>query len=180
MIAGRSQMALADALAARLKGDVVLVGVGNPLRGDDAAGCLVAEGLDGTPGLKVIHAEDVPECYFGKILACEPDVVVLVDAVDLGQPVGSIAMLGKDELVTYEPSTHRVPLALTAELIQGATGADVFVLGIQPLQVELGAGVSPSVARAVASLVETIRRAGSGNSTCGVHAMSRAREVGAC
>ena len=32
-------MTLADELTARFSGNVVVVGVGNPLRGDDAAGC---------------------------------------------------------------------------------------------------------------------------------------------
>ncbi len=158
MIAEHGQLGLAEALGGRLVGRVILVGVGNPLFGDDAAGCLTARGLKGTAGLEVIQADDAPERHVVQIADSAPDVVVLVDAVDLGAPVGSVAILEKEAMARYEANTHRVPLGLLAEFIQRACGADVFVVAIQPGRVELGAAVSPQVNRSVGLLRELIRQ----------------------
>jgi hydrogenase 3 maturation protease len=132
-------MSLRDALAERLKGKVVVVGVGNLLRGDDAAGSLVAQRLiaDGV-GAHVIDAQEVPESYLGEITRAGPDAVVLVDAVDMGAAPGSVALLEKDDVGLYFPTTHRMPLALMMEFLQRETGADVFVLAVQPASGRVG------------------------------------------
>lgn len=180
MIAEQARSGLSDALAARLVGDVVLVGVGNPMLGDDAAGCLVAQGLAGTPGLQVIQADEVPENCFCTILDARPDVVVFVDAVNLGAPPGSVAILEADALARHEPSTHRVPLGLVAEFVQRQSGADVFVLGIQPRQVTLGSDLSPEVAVATESLSELIRRSVPSSDMCCVPGTSWGQEATGC
>ncbi|UCG87168.1 MAG: hydrogenase maturation protease [Gemmatimonadota bacterium] len=180
MIAEQNRATVPDALAARLSGDVFVVGVGNPLLGDDAAGCLVARGLVGTPGLEVIQADEVPESHFGRILDAAPDVVVFVDAVDLGARPGSVAVLEAEALARYEPSTHRVPVGLVADLLRRQAGADVFVLAVQPRQVVLGSGLSPEVAAAIESVIELIRRSLSAGDVTGVAGTSPGREVVEC
>lgn len=180
MTTEHASTALQGALSARLGGRVVFVGVGNPLFGDDAAGCLVARALVGTPGLDVIEADDVPENYVIQITDGTPDVVVLADAVDLGASPGSVAILEKEAMARYEPSTHRVPLGLIAEILQRSSGADVFVLAIQPGRVQMGAVMSVEVARTVASLTELIRRVVAGSGTAGAGCRPSAREATPC
>lgn len=180
MTVGHARATLPDVLAARLVGHVVLVGVGNPLFGDDNAGCLVANGLAGVPGLHVIQADDVPERHVVQIADRAPDVVVLVDAVDLGAAAGSVAILEKEAMARYEASTHRVPLGLIAEFIQRASGADVFVFAIQPGRVQLGADLSPEVARSVESLCELIRQLVTASGTSVPRDASPAGETAPC
>ena len=138
-------MTLADELTARFSGNVVVVGVGNPLRGDDAAGCLLARRLRGTPDVRVIEAEEVPESFVGDIAAAAPDVVVLVDAVDLGAEPGAVALLEREQVATYAPTTHRLPLSLVMDVVQRRTGANVFLIAVQPLTLAFGAPVTPQV-----------------------------------
>ena len=145
-------------LADRMRGRVVLVGIGNPLRGDDAAGCLLARALARTPGLTVVHSEDVPERDVLPIADAHPDVVVLADALDMGLAPGSVAVVEPDALARYAPTTHRVPLALLADILRRACGAEVVVLGIQPRQVEPGAPVSREVHLTVRALAGWMRR----------------------
>lgn len=142
---------LVRSLAARLGAETVVVGIGNPWRGDDALGCLVAGHLRGSmeegaagrgaprPRFRVVDAEEVPESHLDRIVRPAPDTVVLVDAVDLGAAPGSLAVLEVEELRGRETSTHRTPLALLAHYIRQQSGADVFLLGIQPGGRELGA-----------------------------------------
>ena len=157
MTAAAPERAYAE-LAERLRGRVVLVGIGNPFRGDDGAGCLVARGLRGVPGIAVVESEDVPERDLFRIVAARPDVVLLADAVHLGAAPGAVALLDPERLAHYAPTTHRVPLRLLASLIRGAASADVLVLAIQPGQTVSGSGVSPTVARSVRAVVALIRR----------------------
>jgi len=146
------------ALADRLRGRVVVVGIGNPFRGDDGAGCLVARGVRGVPGIDVVESEDVPERDLFRIVGAKPDAVLLVDAVRLGAPPGSVAVLEPESLAHYAPTTHRVPLRLLARCIRDAASADVLVLAIQPGRTDPGTGVSPGVARSVRAVVDLIRR----------------------
>lgn len=150
---------LADELRERLRGRIVLVGIGNPLRGDDAAGCLVARALAGVPGLTVVDGDDTPEREVPRIAALSPppDTVVLVDAVELGAAPGSVALLAPADLARYTPTTHRVPLALLGDIIHAACGARVVVLAIQPSRIELGTGLSRAAERGVGVLVDTVR-----------------------
>jgi hydrogenase 3 maturation protease len=164
--------ALPDVLADRLAGRVVLVGIGNPLLGDDAAGCLVARGARGTPGIEVVESEDVPERDVLRIADARPDVVVLADAVDLGARPGSVAVLEPDALAAYAPTTHRVPLSLLARLIRRVAAADVFVLAIQPRHLMPGVAVSPEVSRSVGALVRILRS--------GPRPRRRLREAASC
>ena len=145
-------------LAELLRGRVVLVGIGNPFRGDDAAGCLVARGVRDVPGLEVVESEDVPERDLFRIVAARPDVVLLVDAVHLGAPPGATAVLDPEVLARYAATTHSVPLGLLASLIRRAVSAKVVVLAIQPRQTAPGSGLSPAVARTVGAVVDCIRR----------------------
>jgi len=149
---------LADELAARLSGNVVVVGVGNPLRGDDAAGCLVARRLHGTPGVRVIEAEEVPESFVGDIAAAVPDAVALVDAVDLGREPGAVAVLEKEQVAKYAPTTHRMPLSLVMEVAHRRTGADVFLIAVQPSRLAFGAAVSPEVSESVELVAALLSR----------------------
>jgi hydrogenase 3 maturation protease len=147
---------LPDELAPRLSGNVVVVGVGNPLRGDDAAGCLVARRLHGTEGVCVIEAEEVPESFVGDIAAAAPAAVALVDAVDLGAEPGAVAVLEKEQVAAYAPTTHRLPLSLVMDVVQQRTGADVFLIAVQPFRVDFGTAMTPEVSESVARLAEML------------------------
>lgn len=145
-------MSLAQRLAGRLHGRVVVVGTGNPLRGDDAAGSLVARRL-ACRHERVIDAEDVPESILGEVIASAPTTVAFVDAVDMGAPAGSVALLEPQQLAGYWPSTHRSSLALLASYLGQAAAADVVVLGIQPAQLGWRVPLSREVGEAVSCVV---------------------------
>lgn len=160
--------ALRAELGRVLRGRVVLLGIGNPLRGDDAAGCEVARQVRhmASPALLeagrvlVLEAEDVPESYSGPVVAADPDVILLLDAVDLGAAAGSVALIPASSLRDVTLYTHRTPLAPLARYLEHRCGADVYLLGIQPASVDWGAPLHPDVAAAArdaaALLVEAL------------------------
>jgi hydrogenase 3 maturation protease len=150
---------LSQQLERRLSGRVVVVGVGNPIYGDDAAGCLVAQRLQETPGLRVFDAEDIPESMLVQIVAARPAVLVFVDAVDLGAEPGAVALLEKHQIAAYSPTTHRTPLSLLMQLVENECGADAFLLAIQPGEVRFGQPLSAEVEASVNLLSEIIQQA---------------------
>ena len=145
---------LRDQLAQRLKGRVVVIGIGNPLCGDDGAGCEVARHLRQLAiearalSLTVVDAEEVPESYVGPVVAADPDAVLLVDAVDLGAEPGSVALLEHEALGEAPVLTHRTPLKVLASYLAHEANTHVYLLAIQPARVAWGAPLSPSVATA--------------------------------
>ena len=152
-------MSLLEQLRARLGDNVVVVGIGNPLRGDDAAGSCVARRLAlASARASIIDAQEVPESYVGRIVAARPDTVVLVDAVDIGGRPGDAAIIESDQIERYDPTTHRVPLGLVMQYLRRETGADTFLLGIQPSQVAFGAPMSREVEESVVLLAGLLER----------------------
>jgi len=83
-------------------------------------------------------------------------LVALIDAVDLGAAPGSVALLERDDLPAGGGTTHHAPLALVMEVLAHMTGADVFLLAIQPQSTFLGGPVSVEVATAAEGLASII------------------------
>jgi len=153
-------MNLQEELATAMQGTVVVMGIGNPCRGDDAAGSLVARKISDVPGMDVIDAQDVPENYLCQVAEKRPDTVVLIDSVDLKSAPGSVALLDKDQTAAYWPSTHRVPISLLMNYLERETHTRVLLIAIQPRQTAflqpMSAAVSSSVEAIAGVLKEVI------------------------
>jgi hydrogenase maturation protease HycI len=148
-----------EQLAARLRGTVVVMGIGNPLRGDDAAGSLVARRIVASSGGCVIDAQDVPENYLPLVVNQRPNTIVLIDSVDMDSEPGSVAFLDRDQIAGYWPSTHRAPLSLLMDILEHETRARVFAIGIQPVHTEFLKPMSDAVATGVAHVAGMLNRA---------------------
>ena len=148
-----------EQLATGLEGVVVVMGIGNPLRGDDAAGSLAARRIVGSPGVCVIDAQEVPEDYLLRAVNQHPDTIVLIDSVDLDSAPGSVAFLERDQVAEYWPSTHRMPISLLMEILGQETHARVIGIGIQPAHTELLKPLSNAVAASIAHVADMLNGA---------------------
>ena len=145
---------------------ILVIGMGNPFRGDDAVGLLVADGAaEACPGIRVIrHTADgtgLLEAWNGY------DTVVVADAVVSGSPPGTVHVLdGLSGLERdwFATSTHAVNLAEAVELGRalGRLPPRLIVIGIEGNEFRLGEPVSAVVCKAVndaiARLVEITGR----------------------
>lgn len=133
--------------------DIVIAGAGNPWRGDDAAGSLLARSLaEAGVAAQVIDCEEVPENYLDRLAEGPPRIVIFCDAVDFGGYAGQARWFAPEDLVDTSISTHRVSLALLASCLGQAGVASIWVLGIQPAQTEWGTQLSPPVRQTVRRL----------------------------
>lgn len=154
-----------QALGEWLGAGTLVLGIGNPLRGDDAAGPAVCAALD-TP--EAVDCADAPERYLG--LAGDAGVtrVLLVDAMDLGAEPGAVAFLLPGDLRERFGTTHDSGLALLCRFIEGEHGKPTALLGIQPVDTSFGGEMHADVRAAVARVAAWIR--------CGLKARNE-REV---
>ena len=141
-------------------GRLVILGVGNPLKGDDAAGLLCAEQLMKTAprgaGVQILKTYDVPENYTGKIRKFKPARVLIIDAALAGLKPGAVFILKKDKIAIEEISSHKIPLMILISYLEQSIGCQVLVLGIQARDLSFGAPVSPVVKAAVKKVADYV------------------------
>ena len=144
-------------LARRLRGKrTVILGVGNPLQGDDAVGPNLVDILHGRIEATLIYGCEVPENYLSAISAARPEVVLIVVALELGAEPGSIAVLDADRLRAIENFTRNPGLTFLAVLIQDTTNAEVILVGVQPEATNFAAEMSPPVHQTLHNLEEML------------------------
>lgn len=142
-----------------LKGKVVIMGIGNPLKGDDGFGpALIAE-LQGKVSAVCIDAGTAPETYGGKAVKEDPDTILIVDAVHLARNAGEYELLVKDDILKTGMTTHDLSPRLFLDYLQSQTKADIYLLGLQPKHVSFGEDMSLPVKKALADIVTEIKEA---------------------
>ncbi len=129
--------------------NMLVVGVGNPMRGDDEAGLVLAKKVAEKLDLEYLRCEEVPENYVGKMLDDPADTILLVDAVDMKQAPGEIGLLAPDELADNGISTHNCSVGLLAKVLAGVKDKQMLILGIQPQDLGWGQPLTPQVSEAI-------------------------------
>ncbi|MBL7076556.1 MAG: hydrogenase maturation protease [Kiritimatiellae bacterium] len=142
-------------LAALLQRDACLVGVGNRLKGDDAAGPLLVDALGSVPGVLCLDTGVAPENYLEQIVATGASIVVIVDAMDVGEAPGSVRLFEGASL-TGGLSTHALSLELVTDYLRARGVAEVWLLGIQPEHIGLDAELSSPVRCAINEIAAAV------------------------
>ncbi len=145
----------------------LVVCVGNSLVGDDAAGCAVYNLLarEPLPDGARLHLLGVGGISLLESLAGE-DILIVVDAVQLGARPGFIHILDWDDLPqagARAVSAHgiglREAIALGRILSHEAMPQRVLLIGIEGVSFDtIGAGMTPEVATAVEESAREVRR----------------------
>jgi len=137
-------------------GRTLVVGVGNTLRGDDAAGVEVARLLRERDACEVIIAEDVPENYLGPMEEARAQTVIFCDAVDLQAEPGATAILDLDEMQGPSVSTHNASLRLVGKCLRESGVERILIAAIQPERLDWGAEMSEAVRLATVELADEL------------------------
>ncbi len=137
----------------------VVIGIGNPYRGDDAAGlCIAQQLMDKVPeGVSVL-------VNFGEIselldLMKDAKTVILLDAVKSGSETGRIFRFDATEqkmpVEYFRFSTHAfsIPEAIELARVLGQLPSKVIVYGVEGKGFEIGDPLSPEVESAVIEVV---------------------------
>ncbi|UCE91591.1 MAG: hydrogenase maturation protease [Methanobacteriota archaeon] len=137
-------------------GPVYVLGLGYVDKADDGAGVLVANALkkafpdrsfsehDGLEGI-VLDISEKP---------C-PGTVLFVDVGNIGEAPGSIEVVTMDEIKETEVSTHKVPVALMAAVLE-RSGKRVAAVLIHPKSLEFRGDLSSEVSKAIDVVVASV------------------------
>ena len=143
----------------------LVIGVGNMLRGDDAAGLLVAQALR-HQNIRTLRVEESSGEIAGIVeLLQTSDEVIIIDAMRSGKPAGSTMWI--DPLSAREAaeltisSSHGFGVAQAIELLVSLKKLPrrIRILGIEGQYFALGAPVSPPVQQAVKTAVGLVAAA---------------------
>lgn len=142
---------------------IFVVGVGNIFLGDDAFGVEVVTRLKRRPTPDGVRVDDygirgVHLAY--ELLEGSYDLVILVDALDLGEEAGMITVFepeldGNAEVL---PDAHDLDPASVMGLLAGLGGSvgRMLVVGCQPSAVDEQMGLSAPVAAAIDEAIQVI------------------------
>lgn len=140
-------------LLAHLEGKVVILGIGNTLRSDDAAGSLLVSRLLGKVPYIVYDGGTSPENYLGKIIKDGPDNIVIIDAADFGGKPGEFRLAEGQDIETVNLfSTHNASIRLTADYLKNNLKTEIIILLIQSKSLVFGDKMSPEVSASLTEL----------------------------
>lgn len=140
----------------KLRGRTVIVGIGNPLRGDDGFGPQLIKQLIGKIDAVCIDAGTTPETYSGKLIKEDPDTILLVDAVHLNKQPGQYCLFDAHQIIHTGFTTHDISPALFIDYLTSQTKASIYMLGLQPETVNFGDQLSESVRGAIEQIIKQI------------------------
>jgi len=148
-----------ELLSKRLDGKVMILGVGNTLRGDDGVGPYLVKQLEGQVDATLLDCGEVPENFLGKITEIQPDNIIIIDAVNLGADPGAVAILHENELAGASWSTHHASIKLFLKCLKSDTRSNVLIIGIQPKSTDYGTEISAEVRKTINLLQKIIIKA---------------------
>jgi hydrogenase maturation protease len=139
--------------------DTLVVGLGNPLMGDDGLGLAALERLErgwrlppeirladgGTLGLSLLPVVE------------EAEAVLILDAIDAGRVPGTLVVLERDRLprmLGRRTSRHQdgLPEVLALSELRGTLPGRLVAMGLQPARVEVAARLSDPIERGLDDL----------------------------
>lgn len=139
-------------------GPVVIVGIGDPRRRDDAVGLFIARELSARPLPENVTLEEARTEGFDLMAALSgARRAIILAAVKTGDEPGSIQVLAPEDAeatADYLSSPGGMTLIDTLELASLGGGPEVLIVGVEPAEIVPGQTLS----RAVAASVEEAAR----------------------
>jgi hydrogenase 3 maturation protease len=133
---------------------ILFVGIGNVLKQDDGVGVYISRNIRETKRIFSLTVEVSIENYIGKINSLSPDILVLIDCVDLNMVPGSSRFLPVEEIQDLTFNTHNISLRRLSDFFKVPT----FILGIQPEKVDFGENISYLVKNVADKIIKQINR----------------------
>ncbi|MDI9643606.1 MAG: hydrogenase maturation peptidase HycI [Candidatus Verstraetearchaeota archaeon] len=138
---------------------LLIVGVGNRMRGDDAAGCSAISRMKGKVkgNVALMDCGETPENYTGEMKRLSPSHILFIDAVEMGAKPGEFRFVDEELLITRSLSTHKQSMRLLFSVLrEGIPGVKIMLLGIQPKSIDFGKGISKPVNEGLRTMVRRL------------------------
>ncbi|MDY1591296.1 MAG: hydrogenase maturation peptidase HycI [Methanofastidiosum sp.] len=142
-----------------LKNKLAVLGVGSELRGDDGIGPYLSERLSNfnSESFLSINGDLVPENFTRDLRKFQPDNIIIIDAAFMGKSAGDIEIIRINEVTGISFSSHSMPISVLGKYLSQEIGANVYILGIQPINIDFGSEISLEVIEAADKIFEMIK-----------------------
>ncbi len=134
----------------------ILLGIGNPLNGDDGVGIYVAEQFRKNDWIS-LACGTAPENFTGIIRKTRPACLVLVDAAAMDISPGEYRIIPRDKITDVSVGTHQLPLSFLIDFLSD-TVERIILIGIQPECAVMGGEISLQVKRGADQLLHLLSK----------------------
>jgi hydrogenase 3 maturation protease len=132
----------------------LFVGIGNLLKMDDGVGVYISKRIKTNGSVLSLTVEVSIENYIGKIVSLNPDILILIDCVDMKADAGTFKLLSLRQIQDLTFNTHNISLKRLSEFFT----MPVFVLGIQPEKIDFGENLSYLVLDVADKIIKQINK----------------------
>jgi hydrogenase 3 maturation protease len=133
---------------------ILFVGIGNLLKMDDGVGVYISNRIKTNNNISSLTVEVSIENYIGKINNLNPDIVILIDCVDMNEITGTFKLLSLSKIRDLTFNTHNISLRRLSEFFT----MKVYVLGIQPEKINFGENISYIVKNVADRIIKQINK----------------------
>jgi hydrogenase 3 maturation protease len=131
---------------------ILFVGIGNLLKMDDGVGVYISRKIKNRGTVSSITVEASIENYIGKINSLGPDILILIDCVDMKLATGTFKLMSLSQIQDITFNTHNISLRRLSEFF----GMPVYILGIQPEKIDFGENISYLVKHVANKIINKI------------------------
>jgi hydrogenase 3 maturation protease len=133
---------------------ILFVGIGNLLKTDDGVGVYISRKIKNRGSVSSLTVEVSIENYIGKINSLKPDILVLIDCVEMNSAAGTIKLLSLNEIQDLTFNTHNISFRRLTDFFR----MRVYILGIQPEKIDFGEEISYLVRNVADKIIEHINK----------------------
>jgi hydrogenase 3 maturation protease len=133
---------------------ILFVGIGNLLKMDDGVGVYISNKTRSKGNISSLTVEASLENYIGKINSLNPDILVLIDCVDLKSDAGTFKLLSVNQIQDLTFNTHNISLRRLSDFFR----MPVYILGIQPEKIDFGENISYLVKNVADKIIKQINK----------------------
>ena len=121
---------------------------------DDGVGVYISRKIKNKGTISSLTVEASIENYIGKINSLNPDLLVLIDCLDMKSTPGTFKLLAVSQIQDLTFNTHNISLRRLSEFFS----MPVFILGIQPEKIEFGENISYLVKNVADKIIKQINK----------------------
>ncbi len=131
---------------------ILFVGIGNQLKTDDGAGVYISKRINNSGPVSSLTVEVSIENYIGKINSLNPDILILIDSVDMKLVPGASMLLDISQIEDLTFNTHNISLNRLSDFFK----MPLFILGIQPEKIDFGEKITYLVKQEADRIIDLI------------------------
>lgn len=109
-----------------------------------------------TDNIFLLNTESTPENHTHEIRTLNPSHIIIVDAVEFDAKPGEMLVIHKEQIDTFNVSTHSMPISFIISYIEETIGSKIITIGIQPKEMNLVNKISKEVRCSVEELTDML------------------------